>query len=132
MSFIWYAAISTDVGQFKRLLSTLHANGRVGELNKVGNVQTGTNPLHIASFKNKIGVIQEIIKYEKIDLNAQTVDGRTALFIASEMGHLELVDLLLAQGKRSVQTSKSFMFLPNIFLELTWYRLIFSIEIHCG
>ena len=100
MSFIWYAAISTDLGQFKRLLSTLHTNGRIAELNKVGNVQTGTNPLHIASFKNKIRVVQEIIKYEKIDLNAQTVDGRTALFIASEMNHLDLVDLLLAQGNR--------------------------------
>ena len=100
MSFIWYAAIRTNLEQFKQLLSTLHTNGRITELNKVGNVQTGTNPLHIASFKNKIGVVQEIIKYKMINLNAQTIDGRTALFIASEMNHLEIVDILLAQGNR--------------------------------
>ena len=132
MSFIWYAAISTDLGQFKRLLSILHTNGRIAELNKVGNVQTGTNPLHIASFKNKIRVVQEIIKHKKIDLNAQTVDGRTALFIASEMNHLDLVDLLLAQGNRFVLPSKPFMFLPRMYLGLTWHKPIFSIVMHYG
>ena len=102
MSFLWYAALNRSPDQFAQLLSSLATNGRLGEVNAIGNVQTGTNPLHIATFKNRIDIVKELISYDGVDLNAQTVDGRTALFIASEMNHFELVNVLLATGTRYV------------------------------
>ena len=82
------------------ILDELHATGRLGEINAFGNIQTGTSPLHIAIYKNRVNLVKKLISYPEIDLNFQTVDGRTPLFIAAEMNHLELVNALLAQATR--------------------------------
>ena len=99
-SYIWYAAATSDYRRVDAILDELHATGRLGEINAFGNVQTGTSPLHIAIYKNRVNLVKKLISYPEIDLNFQTVDGRTPLFIAAEMNHLELVNALLAQATR--------------------------------
>lgn len=54
--------------------------------------------LHVAAKNNKIDAIRLLIK-SGIELNNQDNDGNTALHYAAQLGHKDIVNLLLSQDK---------------------------------
>jgi ankyrin repeat protein len=58
----------------------------------------GVTCLHIASQKGYEEVIKELCLFPDLQLNQQTLDGKTALWFACYKGHLSLVHYLLGKG----------------------------------
>lgn len=58
----------------------------------------GVSYLHIASQKGHEDVVKELCSFPDLQLNQQTLDGKTALWFACYKGHLRLVGDLLDKG----------------------------------
>ena len=63
---IWLAALHANSNDFHKLIQQALDNDHSDRLNEIGNTQTGTNPLHIASFKNRIQIVMELIRSTKV------------------------------------------------------------------
>jgi len=54
--------------------------------------------IHIAAIKNNFQMIQWIVKQSNTDINIVDRDGNTALHLASQLGHDDLIEILLQYG----------------------------------
>lgn len=61
--------------------------------------ELGDTPIHIAAWSNATKVIDYLLNQENIDFN-QYLDnqGRTIVFIATEMNHTDIIDLCFEKG----------------------------------
>ena len=66
----------------------------------------GRTPLHIASSKGNVGIMEKLISYNA-NIFATTNEQRTPLFYASERGHVEAVKILIASMKNYFNNMKS-------------------------
>ena len=69
------------------------------QINNIGNVETGTNPLHIAAFLNRTDIVRELLKVKGLNIAQRSTDGQTALFLAAEQNNVEIVEILLKEGE---------------------------------
>jgi ankyrin repeat protein len=69
------------------------------------SAQTRTTPLHQSVLSNDRAAVQQLIR-TGADVNAANRYGVTALLVAAQRGHAELVDLLLKSGAR-VKTAEA-------------------------
>ena len=51
--------------------------------------------------KNNLEILENLLAYQKIDLNIQSADGYTALMVAARWGESEIVEKFLASGANS-------------------------------
>ena len=57
----------------------------------------GEFPLYCAALKNHLGILQALCNDSRVDVNQRTgLDGSTALCVASELGRIEMVKVLMA------------------------------------
>jgi ankyrin repeat protein len=55
-------------------------------------------PLHMGVTGGHKGVVESLLRQKDIDINAEGIYMKTALSIACERGHLEIVNLLLGRA----------------------------------
>lgn len=72
----------------------------------------GRPTLYILALENNVGVAKFLLEHSNINVNLADNEGRTPLHVASWQGHLEMVELLVAQGNI---TSYHFL-IENLFL----------------
>ena len=53
--------------------------------------------LHVATWANNVDIVQILVNAPSININMQTEEGATPLYIACHSGHLEIVKILCAQ-----------------------------------
>lgn len=58
----------------------------------------GRPTLYILALENNVGVAKFLLEHSNININLPDNEGRTPLHVASWQGHLEMVELLVAQG----------------------------------
>lgn len=68
--------------------------------------------LHVAAKNNKIDAIRLLIK-SGIELNSQDNDGNTALHYAAQLGHKDIVNLLLSQDKIKIHLRNKLGSIPK-------------------
>ena len=56
------------------------------------------NPLHMACSNGDLPTMQELLKSEKCDVNVTQEQGYSALYVASELGFLDIVEELIYRG----------------------------------
>ena len=69
-------------------------------------------PLHLAARESRLGVAMLLLEYGA-DVRARALDGKTAVDIAAEKGHIKMVDMLLTAGAQPPQQSYNAMNLPR-------------------
>lgn len=57
-----------------------------------------TTPFMAAAQAGQMGLVTMLLKQKDLQVNLQTSDGHTALYLASQRGHAKVVALLLAAG----------------------------------
>lgn len=85
----------------KERLKAVEALIDLDEENVCKPVQDGTNPLHIAAYKGNLAILEILIKKLSslnVDLNLKIASGATALFLAAQQGHTEVVKCLKMHG----------------------------------
>lgn len=68
------------------------------EINYLIITKDGRNALHAAAFNNHPKVVDYIIQMKTFPLNVRVNKGTTAVAIAAEQGHFEIVKLLVEAG----------------------------------
>lgn len=59
----------------------------------------GRPTLYILALENNVGVAKYLLEHSNINVNLPDNEGRTPLHVSAWQGHLEMVELLVAQGK---------------------------------
>lgn len=59
----------------------------------------GRPTLYILSLENNVAVAKFLLEHSNINVNLPDNEGRSPLHVAAWQGHLEMVELLVAQGK---------------------------------
>ena len=62
------------------------------------SLRSAHRPLHYAAYNNHIQTVEMLLEDNSVDVNSRTGTGCTALFLAAQQGHEELVRLLLRGG----------------------------------
>ncbi|XP_015418857.1 PREDICTED: ankyrin-2 [Myotis davidii] len=81
----------------RRVVHALPEWLRMSPTNRLSFAQNGFTPLHIACKKNRIKVMELLVKYGA-SIQAVTESGLTPIHVAAFMGHLNIVLLLLQNG----------------------------------
>ncbi|MEO8400948.1 MAG: ankyrin repeat domain-containing protein [Gammaproteobacteria bacterium] len=97
-------ANSSIDGSVRDSVSTPKKNFLFSHKERTLEIQTlGQNPLHIiAETKKLFPLAKSILALPKLDINATTQDGHTALMIAARIGNEALVSLLLARSANTL------------------------------
>ena len=84
------------VGDHEACVKILLRRGEL-QINTTNPEQFGRTALMVAVRLGRLGITQELLKVRDIDINAQDVDGHTALSIATAHGYGQIVQTLLEQ-----------------------------------
>lgn len=74
---IWLAALHANANDFHNLVQQVIDNRHSDRLNEIGNTQSGTNPLHIGAFKNRIQIVMELIRLPEVYTKIYSTNGKT-------------------------------------------------------
>ena len=58
----------------------------------------GDTPLHSAAWSGGLGIVQLLVAHKAVDVNAVNGERRTALMLAAQKGHTDIVCALLSAG----------------------------------
>jgi len=98
-----YVSCSFDQREVLRLLLLLDSSRL--DVNQCDAL--GILPLHVAGDYGLLEIAVLLMKDERVQVNLPTKDGRTALFMAAERGHLSVVQHLLVSDKEIDLWAKS-------------------------
>ncbi|KXZ48281.1 hypothetical protein GPECTOR_29g58 [Gonium pectorale] len=94
-------------GNEEVVLELLSAGARVDAKTKAQGGNGGHTPLHLTCRKGHAGAAKRLLELRKnLDINAQDASGNTALHLAAEGGHRDVVHALLKAGARTTTKNK--------------------------
>jgi len=93
----------------------------------------GNTVAHLAAFENKIDTMKYVVQQsENVNLNQENNKGSTALFLASEKGYIDIVNLLIDIGHVDVNKSNLAGVSPLQIAEYNKYGDVVKKILQCG